>query len=831
VENDLDAIKSKVMPFLSQYLEDMEVEIVTRGNDQWISCLNPEHEDSDPSMHFVPESDSTILKCFSCNASYNIFHAANILEDKPLSGKEFIQDNLYYLCDKYNIKHDLISISEDELREISIRKAYRDAAKVFRNQCIKDKDFSFVNSRNRGISDTIAASMGIGTVYWDPFKEEMKELGHNQKWLESIGISSDFIGLDYLTFILKDEKGDCIGLARRWMRWKKEDHKASRESGSHYIPKYKNSDSTKNPLYKKNQFLYGLYRALEAKTSKIDLVEGYTDAIAMMQAGHSHVAAVCGTAITKDQVQLLKDLGFTNINITLDGDEAGIHNMDKYLESFRSTPGIRVTITILEFDDSVEPEDRDPCYWIQMHGLAEYFEIKRKTAFDWQLEKLISKKVAYPDIAKQMIDYILAESSAIDRESLTKELSSRTGISRDAIQKEINSRTNNSVNQIIDECNKRISRAQTAEQKLEFLRAAVSKAETSVRPKGVEDLSVRASYSTIENITNKFVQDNPGLTGWDCGIEGINKYFGGIPKSKELIAFGGNPNTGKSTLLYNICYGLLNNEPNGLTCAFWSLDDPIESVTAKMLAIKTGFSINQCKYASNNIPARGISTRDTPEYKEAIEWIHNVTRSGKFIPQSTGMGETIESCEKWLRSIREETGNDIVLFIDSFHNISGGGDDERIKAKRAAEWMQKISDTLDLTIVCTMECNKQGMNSKRPHIEHLGESGKMAFSFKLVGMVYNDLHENRERAKSYWTDSNGKDRPIIEVSYEKNKITSYKGTQSFKFKDECATLEEISYAQIEEMVKNRHEKKIEKQTGIPNVKLYEGNLDGFSSTG
>jgi hypothetical protein len=107
----------------------------------------------------------------------------------------------------------------------------------------------------------------------------------------------------------------------------------------------------------------------------------------------------------------------------------------------------------------------------------------------------------------------------------------------------------------------------------------------------------------------------------------------------------------------------------------------------------------------------------------------------------------------------------------------------------------------------------------------------MAFSFKLVGMIYNDLHENRERAKTYWTDPNGKDKPIIEVSYEKNKITSYKGTQYFKFRDECATLEEISRAQIEDIVKDRHEKKIEKQTGIPNVKLYEGNLDGFSSTG
>ena len=829
MENDLEVLKSKTMVFLKDYLIDMDIEIFDKGNDSWICCLNPEHDDKNPSMHFVPNENNTMLKCFSCNANYNIFHIANILENKGLSGKEFVYDNLYYLCDKYDIKYEKKKLTEQEVREIEAKKAYRDAAKVFTKLCIKDKDFSFSHTRTRGIADTLASSMGVGTIYWDTFKEKMEALGYEATWLESIDITSDFIGLDYMTFLLKNHKGECIGLARRWMRWNKKDSESARNAGQHYMPKYKNTSGTKNPTYHKSQFLYGLYRAIEAKTSKIDLVEGYTDVIAMVQAGHTHVAAVCGTAVTKQQVQLLRNLGFTNINITLDADDAGIANMDKHLSAFKSIQGIRTTITVLEFDEEVAQEDRDPCCWIQMHGLAEYFEIKRKTAFDWQLEKLIFKKVAYPDIAKQMIDYILAESSAIDRESLTKELSSRTGISRDAIQKEINSRTNNSVNQIIDECNKRISRAQTAEQKLEFLKAAISKAETSVRPKGVEDLSVMASYSTIENITNKFIQDNPGLTGWDCGIESINKNFGGIPKSKELIAFGGNPNTGKSTLLYNICYGLLNNEPNGLTCAFWSLDDPIESVTAKMLAIKTGFSINQCKYASNNIPARGISTRDTPEYKEAIEWIHNVTRSGKFIPQSTGMGETIESCEKWLRSIREETGNDIVLFIDSFHNISGGGDDERIKAKRAAEWMQKISDTLDLTIVCTMECNKQGMNSKRPHIEHLGESGKMAFSFKLVGMVYNDLHENRERARSFWMDGDRK-RPVLEVAYEKNKITSYKGTHYFKFYDENAKLEEISLDQLIAMQQQEHQNKVQRDTGIPNVSLFEEGNNGFSST-
>ena len=830
MENDLEILKPKVMGYLKDYLIDMGIEIFDKGNDSWICCLNPDHNDKNPSMHFVPNEGNTMLKCFSCNANYNIFHTANILENKGLSGKEFVYNNLYYLCDKYGIKYEKKKLTEEELRDLEARKAYRDAAKVFGKLCLKDKDFSFIHTRDRGIADTNAIDMGVGTVYWDNFKEEMKILGYEEAWLESIDITSDFIGLDYMTFLLKDHKGDCIGLARRWMRWTKKDSEAAKNASRHYMPKYKNTSGTKNPAYDKSQFLYGLYKAIESKTSKIDLVEGYTDVIAMTQAGHSHVAAVCGTAVTKRQVHMLKDLGFTDINLTLDADDAGIANMDKHLDAFKSIPGIRTTITILEFADDVAQEDKDPCYWIQMHGLNEYFELKRKTAFDWQLEKLIVQKVSFDKIAKSMVDYILAESSAIDREVLVKELSRRTGISRDAIQEEIDNRTNSSVNKTVSDAVRRLSHVTDAKEKLEILKETVQEAESSVADYNRTDISVRASYATIESITSDFMKDNPGLTGWDCGIEAINKNFGGIPKSKELIGFAGNPNTGKSTLLYNIAYGLINNNPNGLTCAFWSLDDPVEAVIAKMLAIRTGFSINQCKYACNSIPGHNMAVKDDNSYRDAVTWIRDIVKGGRFLTQSTGMGETIDSCEKWIRSIKDETGNDIVLFIDSFHNISGSGDDERIKAKRASEWMQKISDVLDLTIICTMECNKQAQASKKPRIEHLGESGKMAFSFKLLGMVYNDLHENREKAKSYWMDGERK-RPVIEVAYEKNKITSYKGTNYFKFYDDQARLEEISFEELQKMRQQDHQDRVQKDTGIPNVNLFGEGENGFSSTG
>ena len=830
MDNDLELLKPKVMAYLKDYLIDMGVEITDKGNDSWICCLNPEHDDRNPSMHFVPGQNETILKCFSCQANYNIFHVANILENKGMSGKEFVYDNLYYLCDKYGIEYEKKKLTEQELRELEARKAYRDAAKVFTKLCLKDKDFSFTHTRARGISDTIAAGLGVGTIYWDNFKEEMKALGYEEQWLEGIDIGPDFIGLDYMTFLLRDHKGDCVGLARRWMNWNKKDGEAARAAGQHYMPKYKNTSGTKNPAYNKSQFLYGLYKAVEARTSKIDLVEGYTDVIAMMQAGHSHVAAVCGTAVTKQQVQLLKDLGFTNINLTLDADDAGIANMDKHLDAFKSTPGVRTTITVLEFADEVAQEDRDPCYWIQIHGLDEYFDLKRKTAFDWQLEKLIAQKIPFDEIAKSMVDYILAESSAIDREVLVKELSRRTGISRDAIQEEIDNRTNSSVDKTVNDAVRRLSHVTDAREKIELLKEAAQEAENSVADYGRTDLSVAASYATIESITSDFMKDTPGLTGWDCGIENINKNFGGIPKSKELIGFAGNPNTGKSTLLYNIAYGLMNNNPEGLTCAFWSLDDPVEAVIAKMLAIKTGFNINQCKHAGNMIPGHNMAVKDDNSYKDAVAWIKDMVRGQRFLTQSTSMGETIDACEKWIRSIKDETGNDIVLFIDSFHNISGGGDDERIKAKRASEWMQKISDVLDLTIICTMECNKQAQTSKKPRIEHLGESGKMAFSFKLLGMVYNDLHENRERAKSYWIDGERK-RPVIEVAYEKNKITSYKGTNYFKFYDDQAKLEEISFEEMQQMRQQEHQDRVQRDTGIPNVNLFDGGDHGVSSIG
>jgi DNA primase len=87
-------------------------------------------------------------------------------------------------------------------------------------------------------------------------------------------------------------------------------------------PKYLNSPET--PLFKKGQTLYGLGLARDAirARERVVVVEGYLDVIAVAQAGIGEVVAPLGTALTADQLRVLKRFSETVI-ACFDGDEAG----------------------------------------------------------------------------------------------------------------------------------------------------------------------------------------------------------------------------------------------------------------------------------------------------------------------------------------------------------------------------------------------------------------------------------------------------------------------------------------------------------------------------
>lgn len=87
-------------------------------------------------------------------------------------------------------------------------------------------------------------------------------------------------------------------------------------------PKYVNSPAS--PIYRKRELLYAAHhaRAAAAKAGVVIVVEGYTDALAMHQAGILNAVALMGTAVTDKQVATLKRLAPTVV-LMLDGDDAG----------------------------------------------------------------------------------------------------------------------------------------------------------------------------------------------------------------------------------------------------------------------------------------------------------------------------------------------------------------------------------------------------------------------------------------------------------------------------------------------------------------------------
>jgi DNA primase len=87
-------------------------------------------------------------------------------------------------------------------------------------------------------------------------------------------------------------------------------------------PKYLNS--AESPLFRKGHTLYGLFQARDAirRRGRAVVVEGYLDVIACAQAGIEEVVAPLGTALTADQLRVLRRFS-ESVIACLDGDEAG----------------------------------------------------------------------------------------------------------------------------------------------------------------------------------------------------------------------------------------------------------------------------------------------------------------------------------------------------------------------------------------------------------------------------------------------------------------------------------------------------------------------------
>lgn len=387
-EQSKQEIYSKIN--IVEVIEDF-ITLKRKGKDYQALC--PFHNEKTPSFSVSPSKN--IFKCFGCQKGGDAI--TFLLESQGYSYPEALQ----YLARKYHVtlQYDRQK-SEDYDREQKLKEGLLivlNFAKNYYKQLLKTDPQNSIGLNyfsKRGLKPEIIESFELGYSQNNPtaFLKYARQNQHNTELLEQAGLirTKDNRTYDYfrgrVIFPIKNHLGKVVGFGAR-----------SLKQGDKV--KYLNSPETL--VYRKNQVLYGLYEAKSEiqKQDKLLLVEGYLDVLMLYQAGIKNVVASAGTALTQDQVLLLKR-HTKNLILLYDGDSAG----------HKAT--LRAIEIILAEDLQVEiiplPEGQDPDSYIQELGKSAFEEHLQtaKTGFipfilkDFDMSKPISKKKAVETLVK-----------------------------------------------------------------------------------------------------------------------------------------------------------------------------------------------------------------------------------------------------------------------------------------------------------------------------------------------------------------------------------------------------------------------------------------------
>lgn len=368
------------------------IPLVARGKNFFGVC--PFHDDSNPSMCVSREKQ--IYTCFSCHATGNVF--TFLMNYEHLDFKEV----LVYLGGHVGVDVSNIRVSKSTTKFDKLYDAYNLSVKYFQNNLSskigKDAKGYLVK---RGINEELIKEFEIG-LSLDSRSDLCKLLtskGYDLALLNKIGLAVDNYDIynDRVMFPLHDPMGRCVGFSGRI-------YKDMDQS------KYINTKETE--IFKKGECLYHYHKAIEEcrKSGSVIVMEGFMDVIRAFSVGVKNTVALMGTALTKEQINLLKRLS-KNIILCLDGDDPGVHatlnNGDILLDK-----GIEVKVISL-------PKEDDPDTFILKYGKERFLNlIDSAINFnDYKINSLRENVDFRSDVEKaNYINTVLKETVKIDDE-------------------------------------------------------------------------------------------------------------------------------------------------------------------------------------------------------------------------------------------------------------------------------------------------------------------------------------------------------------------------------------------------------------------------------
>jgi DNA primase len=318
-------------------------ELRRRGN-RWLG-LCPFHDERTPSFSVDPVEK--FYYCFGCQAGGDIF---TFMEEKE--GLDF-RDAVEQLADRYGVELQFEAGGRDDERRRARERLLELLSKTatFYSRYLWDSgeaEGARKYLESRGLGREVLEQFGVGYApsAWDRILTSALKAGFTEQELQATGLSQKGRqGGIYdrfrarIMFPLRDARGRVLGFGAR----------ATRDNQQ---PKYVNS--SEGPVYRKGRQLFGidLARSHIAKQGKALVVEGYTDVLALHQAGFPNAVAAMGTALTEDQLAELARLA-PEVLLAFDADRSGQEAM---LRAQSAAAGRGVVLKVVRL-----PDDKDPC--------------------------------------------------------------------------------------------------------------------------------------------------------------------------------------------------------------------------------------------------------------------------------------------------------------------------------------------------------------------------------------------------------------------------------------------------------------------------------------
>ncbi len=452
--------------------------VTLKKSGQNYRALSPFTNEKTPSFFVVPAKG--IFKDFSSGKGGDAF--TFLMEHEGMTYVEAIR----HLAKKYGVQIQEDQVSEEFRAEQSEREGLyilmNFAKEYYRNilsTTEEGRGIGLSYFRERGFNDRTLEKFELGYALngWEKFSDEAIKKGYNKELLVKTGLAvkkDDGSSYDRfrgrVIFPVHNISGKIIAFGARML---------GKEPNQ---PKYINSPETE--IYHKGQVLYGLYQAKNAirQHDNCFLVEGYTDIISMHQADVENVVASSGTALTEDQIKLIRR--FTeNVTVLFDGDTAGIkaalRGIDLILKG-----GLNVRVALF-------PDGEDPDSYSRKVGTTEFQKFLKENTKDFisfkadlYTSEIIANPIRKAEVIQDLIRSVANIPDHIKRTIYIQETSKKMDVPLSIL--------NSEVNKIL--INERIKKKQ------ELSKPNNSEPETGLSLSDIHELSKSFLYDPLVNL-------------------------------------------------------------------------------------------------------------------------------------------------------------------------------------------------------------------------------------------------------------------------------------------------------------------------------------------